>query len=90
MRLNDRCNAAITSDLGGAKRLDLGIGERETGRGVSYSVRRHNNYAQHLPQRRVMMQAWAGSLDGLRTSGTTGGGQYRPLDAETRTLALGS
>ena len=28
--------------------------------------------AQHLPDRRVMMQAWADYLDGLCTSGSTG------------------
>jgi hypothetical protein len=27
------------------------------------------NYAQHLPERRKMMQAWANYLDGLKKSG---------------------
>ena len=36
--------------------------------GISDSVRRHYNYAQHLPERRVMMQAWADYLDGLRSA----------------------
>src|SRR5690349_24394360 len=36
--------------------------------GVSDSVRRHYNYAQHLPERRIMMQAWADYLDGLRSA----------------------
>jgi hypothetical protein len=39
--------------------------------GVSDSIRRHYNYAQHLLKRRLMMQAWAGHLDGLRTSRST-------------------
>jgi hypothetical protein len=34
--------------------------------GVSDCVGRHYNYAQLLPERRVMMQAWADYLDGLR------------------------
>ena len=46
--------------------------ERQMAHGVSDSIRRHYNYAQHLPERRVMMQAWADYLDGLRTSGSTG------------------
>jgi integrase len=39
--------------------------ERQMAHGVSDSVRRHYNYAQHLPERRIMMQAWADYLDGL-------------------------
>ena len=39
--------------------------------GVSDSVRRHYNYAQHLPERRIMMQAWADYLDGLRSAQTS-------------------
>ena len=46
--------------------------ERQMAHGVADSIRRHYNYAQHLPQRRLMMQAWADYLDGLRTSGSTG------------------
>ncbi len=42
--------------------------ERQMAHGVSDSVRRHYNYAQHLPERRVMMQAWADYLDGLRSA----------------------
>jgi len=42
--------------------------ERQMAHGVSDSVRRHYNYAQHLPQRRLMMQAWADYLDGLRSA----------------------
>lgn len=41
--------------------------ERQMAHGVSDSVRRHYNYAQHLPERRIMMQAWADYLDGLRS-----------------------
>jgi integrase len=40
--------------------------ERQMAHGVSDSVRRHYNYAQHLSERRIMMQAWADYLDGLR------------------------
>ena len=46
--------------------------ERQMAHGVSDSVRRHYNYAQHLPERRIMMQAWADYLDGLRSVQTTG------------------
>jgi integrase len=42
--------------------------ERQMAHGVSDSVRRHYNYAQHLPERRLMMQAWADYLDGLRSA----------------------
>ena len=42
--------------------------ERQMAHGVSDSVRRHYNYAQHLQERRVMMQAWADYLDGLRSA----------------------
>jgi hypothetical protein len=38
--------------------------------GVSDSVRRHYNYAQHLAERRTMMQAWADYLDDLRSGAT--------------------
>ena len=41
--------------------------ERQMAHGVSDSVRRHYNYAQHLAERRIMMQAWADYLDGLRS-----------------------
>jgi hypothetical protein len=40
--------------------------------GTANDVRRHYNYAQHLPERRIMMQAWADYLDELRTSGLMG------------------
>jgi integrase len=40
--------------------------ERQMAHGVSDSVRRHYNYAQHLPERRIMMQGWADYLDALR------------------------
>jgi integrase len=42
--------------------------ERQLAHGTANDVRRHYNYAQHLPERRVMMQAWADYLDELRTS----------------------
>jgi integrase len=41
--------------------------ERQMAHGTADDVRRHYNYAQHLPERRVMMQAWADYLDGLRS-----------------------
>jgi integrase len=44
--------------------------ERQMAYGVSDSIRRHYNYAQHLPERRLMMQAWADYLDGLVASGS--------------------
>ena len=46
--------------------------ERQMAHGTANDVRRHYNYAQHLPERRVMMQAWADYLDELRASGSTG------------------
>ena len=51
--------------------------ERQMAHGVSDSIHRHYNYAQHLPERRVMMQAWADYLDGLRTSSLTGKARSR-------------
>ena len=45
--------------------------ERQMAHGVSDSVRRHYNYAQHLPERRIMMQAWADYLGGLRSAQTS-------------------
>ena len=51
--------------------------ERQMAHGTANDVRRHYNYAQHLPERRVMMQAWADYLNGLRTSGLTGKARSR-------------
>jgi integrase len=45
--------------------------ERQMAHGTANDVRRHYNYAQHLSERRLMMQAWADYLDELRTSGST-------------------
>jgi integrase len=45
--------------------------ERQVAHGTANDVRRHYNYAQHLSERRLMMQAWADYLDELRTSGST-------------------
>jgi hypothetical protein len=39
--------------------------ERQMAHGVSDSVRRHYNYAQHLPERYLMVQGWADYLDNL-------------------------
>ncbi|MSR08045.1 MAG: DUF4102 domain-containing protein [Gammaproteobacteria bacterium] len=41
--------------------------ERQLAHGERDKVRGAYNYAQHLPERRKMMQAWAKFLDGLRT-----------------------
>ena len=46
--------------------------ERQMAHGTANDVRRHYNYAQYLPERRVLMQAWADYLDELRTSDSTG------------------
>jgi integrase len=40
--------------------------ERQLAHGERDPVRAAYNYAQHLPERRKMMQAWADYLDGLR------------------------
>jgi len=42
--------------------------ERQMAHGVSDSVPRRYNYAQHLPERRIIMQAWADYLDRLRSA----------------------
>lgn len=43
--------------------------ERQLAHGERDEVRAAYNYAQYLPERRKMMQAWADYLDGLRTGG---------------------
>ena len=40
--------------------------ERQLAHGERNKVRAAYNYAEHLPERRKMMQAWADYLDGLR------------------------
>jgi integrase len=40
--------------------------ERQLAHTERDSVRAAYNYAEHLPERRKMMQAWADYLDGLR------------------------
>ena len=40
--------------------------ERQLAHGGRDEVRAAYNHAQHLPERRKMMQAWADYLDGLR------------------------
>ena len=40
--------------------------ERQLAHGERDAVRAAYNYAEHLPERRRMMQAWADHLDGLR------------------------
>jgi len=42
--------------------------ERQLAHGESNSVRAAYNYAQHLPERKKMMQTWADYLDGLADS----------------------
>lgn len=43
--------------------------ERQLAHGERNKVRAAYNYAEHLPERRKMMQAWADYLDGLRNGG---------------------
>ena len=43
--------------------------ERQLAHGERDAVRAAYNYAEHLPERRKMMQAWADYLDGLRAGG---------------------
>jgi integrase len=54
--------------------------ERQLAHGERDGVRASYNYADYLPQRKVMMQEWADYLDQLRTSRATMGGQQLPLD----------
>ena len=44
--------------------------ERQLAHSERDDVRAAYNYAQHLPERRRMMQAWADFLDGLRAGAT--------------------
>jgi integrase len=41
--------------------------ERQLAHGERDAIRAAYNYAEHLPERRKMMQHWADYLDGLRT-----------------------
>jgi integrase len=43
--------------------------ERQLAHGERDEVRAAYNYAQHLPERRKMMQSWSDYLDGLRAGG---------------------
>jgi len=45
--------------------------ERQLAHGASDDLRRVYNYAQYLPGRRLMMQAWADYLDQLRAAART-------------------
>jgi len=49
--------------------------ERQLAHGERDQVRAAYNYAEHLPERRKMMQSWADYLDGLRTAVPTKKGQ---------------
>lgn len=40
--------------------------ERQLAHGERNNIRAAYNYAEHLPERRKMMEAWADYLDGLR------------------------
>lgn len=42
--------------------------ERQLAHGEQDEVRTAYNYAEYLPERRKMMQAWADYLDGLRNT----------------------
>lgn len=46
--------------------------ERQLAHAERNSVKAAYNHAEHLPERRRMMQAWADYLDGLRRQGPTG------------------
>jgi integrase len=54
--------------------------ERQMAYGTANDVHRHYNYAQHLPERRVMMQAWADYLDELSTPHNVARSQDRTAD----------
>lgn len=54
--------------------------ERQLAHGERDFVRASYNYADYLPQRRVMMQLWADYLDQLRTSRVAMGGEQLALD----------
>lgn len=54
--------------------------ERQLAHGERDGVRASYNYADYLPQRRVMMQLWADYLDQLRTSRVAMGGEQLTLD----------
>lgn len=47
--------------------------ERQLAHGERNKVRAAYNYAEHLPERRKMMQAWADYLDGLRARANASG-----------------
>src|SRR5262249_48773669 len=47
--------------------------ERQLAHGERDPVRAAYNYAQHLPERRKMMQSWADYLDGLRIAANVTG-----------------
>ncbi len=53
--------------------------ERQLAHVEANRVRAAYNYAEHLPERKKMMQAWADYLDGLRE-----GGKVIPIHANTR------
>ena len=58
--------------------------ERQLAHGERDAVRAAYNYAEHLPERRDMMQAWADYLDGLKN-----GAEVVPLRFLNRENALG-
>ena len=46
--------------------------ERQLAHGERDAVRAADNYAEHLPERRLMMQSWADYLDGSKEWGRCG------------------
>jgi len=48
---------------------DSDVVERQLAHGDRNKIRASYNFAQHLPERRRMMQAWADYLDGLKDGG---------------------
>ena len=54
--------------------------ERQLAHGERDGVRASYNYADYLPQRRVMMQLWADYLDQLRTRRAAMGGEQLTLE----------
>jgi integrase len=53
--------------------------ERQLAHSERDQVRAAYNYAEHLPERRKMMQAWANHLDGLRV-----GARVTPIKSAPR------
>jgi hypothetical protein len=66
--------------------------ERQLAHSPRNKVRAAYNYAEHLPERRRMMQAWADHLDELREAARnrrSGPGRNRALSSHTATAGAG-